>query len=119
MQFRGNAKSNPDMYCDQCDITYGGQKGFVIRRMRLKVSGFIHPKVYFYFQGDFASDGKNLGQLRDAYFDVYLDEKNTTWFRFGQSKVLFGFDNLQSSQNRIPLDRSDPINSAIKNEQNN
>ena len=116
MQFRSNIKSNPDMYCEQCDATYGGQKGFFIRRMRLKVSGFIHPRVYFYFQGDFASDGKNLGQVRDAYADVYLDTNNTLWFRFGQSKVMYGFDNMQSSQNRTPLDRSDPINSAIKNE---
>lgn len=116
MQFRMNLKTNPNMECDQCDATYGGQEGFMIRRMRLKVSGFIHPKMYFYFQTDFASDGKNLGQLRDAYFDVYGDKNNTFWIRFGQSKVLYGFDNIQSSQNRIPLDRSDPINSAIKNE---
>ena len=116
MQFRLNAKSNADMKCAQCDATYGGQQGFLIRRMRMKISGFIHPKMYFYFQTDFASDGKNLGQLRDAYFDVYTNRENTLWFRFGQSKVLYGFDNMQSSQNRIPLDRSDPINSAIKNE---
>lgn len=116
MQFRLNVKSNPDMECAQCDATYGGQQGFVIRRMRLKLSGFIHPKMYFYFQTDFASDGTNLGQLRDAYFDVYVNKNNTLWVRFGQSKVLYGFDNMQSSQNRIPLDRSDPINSAIKNE---
>lgn len=116
MQFRMNVKSNPLMECSQCDATYGGQEGFMIRRMRLKISGFIHPKVYFYFQTDFASDGRNLGQLRDAYFDLYVNKNNSIWLRFGQSKVLYGFDNMQSSQNRIPLDRADPINSAIKNE---
>jgi hypothetical protein len=36
--------------------------------------------------------------------------------RIGQSKVPFGFENLQSSQNRLPLDRADPTNSAHANE---
>ncbi|WP_027136697.1 porin [Gaetbulibacter saemankumensis] len=116
LQFRGNAKSNTDLKCEQCDATYGGEKGFSLRRLRIKFSGWIHPQIYFYIQPDFASDGKNLGQLRDGYFDVYLDKLKKYRFRIGQSKIMYGFDNLQSSQNRIPLDRSDPINSAFKNE---
>jgi hypothetical protein len=37
-------------------------------------------------------------------------------FRVGQSKVPYGWENLQSSQNRLPLDRNDGFNSAVKNE---
>lgn len=28
----------------------------------------------------------------------------------------FGFENMQSSQNRLPLDRNDAMNSAVSNE---
>ncbi len=84
--------------------------------MRFKLNGQIHPRVYFYFQADFASDGKNLGQLRDAYMDISLDKEGTFKFRGGQSKIPFGYENLQSSQNRYSLDRNDPLNSAVKDE---
>jgi hypothetical protein len=33
--------------------------------------------------------------------------------RIGQSKVPYGFENLQSSQNRLSLDRNDALNSAV------
>ncbi|MEC3907653.1 porin [Tamlana sp. 2201CG12-4] len=118
MQARYNDlyKTNPDMESPQGDRTYGGYHGFSLRRMRLKITGQIHPRVFFYLQADFASDGKNLGQLRDAYFDYNLDELGTFKLRGGQSKIPLGFENLQSSQNRIGLDRNDPLNSAVKDE---
>ncbi len=118
MQFRNNDlyKTNPNMHNYQGDKTYGGREGFSIRRMRLKVTGWINPMIYFYLQTDFASDGKNLGQLRDAYADLYLDKKKEFRFRIGQSKVPYGFDNLQSSSIRFALDRTDGINSALKDE---
>ncbi|TNJ47100.1 porin [Tamlana fucoidanivorans] len=118
MQARNNDlyKTNPNMENPQGDRTYGGYSGFSLRRMRLKVSGQVHKRVYFYFQADFASDGKNLGQLRDAYFDYFIDEAGAFKLRGGQSKIPFGFENLQSSQNRIGLDRNDPLNSAVKDE---
>jgi hypothetical protein len=76
--------------------------------------------VYFYFQADFASSPSStvlhFGQIRDAYFDVGLDVKNEFRFRIGQSKVPYGFENMQSSQNRLPLDRHDGLNSAVVNE---
>ncbi|MBS2097355.1 porin [Carboxylicivirga linearis] len=118
MQLRNNDlfKTNPDMENPQGDRTYGGFDGFSLRRMRMKISGQIHPRLYFYFQADFAADGKNLGQLRDAYFDYFLDEAGKWRVRGGQSKIPFGFENLQSSQNRLALDRNDPLNSAVKDE---
>jgi len=82
--------------------------------------GQVSPRVYFYIQPDFASapssSAMHFGQLRDAYFDVGLDQKNEFRFRIGQSKVPYGFENMQSSQNRLPLDRADAMNSAVTNE---
>src|SRR5690606_38325822 len=57
-----------------------------------------------------------ISQLRDAYMDISIDKKKEFRFRLGQSKVPFGFENMQSSQNRLPLDRNDGLNSALSNE---
>ena len=78
--------------------------------------GQNHESAYMYIQPDFASGGGNFVQIRDAYFDLGLDQKQEFRLRIGQSKVPFGFENLQSSQNRIPLDRNDGLNSAVANE---
>ncbi|MGM0635851.1 MAG: porin [Bacteroidota bacterium] len=113
-------ETNPDLECDQCDSSWGGDGGFFFRRIRLVFFGNIHERVYFYIQPDFASSpgggNQQFSQIRDAYFDVSLDSKKEFRLRFGQSKVPFGFENLQSSQNRLPLDRHDGLNSAVKNE---
>jgi hypothetical protein len=72
-----------------------------------------------YIQPDLASSaGSSLhyAQLRDLYFDVALDKEKEFRIRVGQSKVPFGFENLQSSQNRLSLDRVDALNSAVANE---
>jgi hypothetical protein len=88
--------------------------------MRIIFYGNVSERVYIYIQPDFASSpssGSNhFGQLRDAYFDLGLDAKNEFRIRVGQSKIPFGFENLQSSQNRLPLDRNDALNSALSNE---
>jgi len=121
-QIRYNSllQTNEDLSCEQCDKSWGGDGGFFIRRMRIIFFGQIHPRVYFYIQPDFASapssSSLHFTQLRDAYFDVGIDEKNEFRFRIGQSKVPFGFENMQSSQNRLPLDRNDALNSAVSNE---
>jgi len=113
-------ETNTDLKCEQCDKSWGGDGGFFLRRMRIIWYGQIGKQVYFYVQPDFASaassTAQHFGQLRDAYFDVGLDKKNEFRFRIGQSKVPFGFENMQSSQNRLPLDRNDALNSAVANE---
>lgn len=113
-------ETNPDLKCEQCDKSWGDNGGFFIRRMRVIISGQVGERVYIYIQPDFASSasstGLHFGQLRDAYFDVGIDKKNEFRFRIGQSKVPFGFENMQSSQNRLPLDRNDGLNSAVSNE---
>ena len=58
----------------------------------------------------------HFAQLRDAYFDLGIGKHNEFRFRLGQSKVPFGFENMQSSQNRLPFDRADATNSAVANE---
>lgn len=113
-------ETNPDLKCEQCDRSWGGSGGFFFRRIRIIFYGQVHERVYVYVQPDFASSptsgALNFAQIRDAYFDVGLDNKNQFRFRIGQSKVPFGFENLQSSQNRLPLDRADALNSAVSNE---
>jgi len=113
-------ETNKELVCEQCDRSWGDGGGFFIRRMRIIFFGQISDQVYFYVQPDFASSvsstSLNWAQLRDAYFDVAVDKKNEFRFRIGQSKVPFGFENLQSSQNRLPLDRNDALNSALSNE---
>lgn len=122
MQVRYNRllETNPLLKCDQCDKSWGDNGGFFIRRARLIFSGQINDRVYLYFQPDFASSpsstASNFAQLRDAYMDLGLSADNTYRLRIGQSKVPFGFENMQSSQNRLPLDRNDALNSAVSNE---
>ena len=113
-------ETNPDLKSDQGDKSVGNFGGFFIRRNRLILSGQINEHVYFYIQPDFASSASTTGlhfaQIRDAYFDVSIDIKKEFRFRVGQSKVPYGFENMQSSQNRLPLDRNDALNSAVANE---
>ena len=122
MQVRYNRllETNPDLKCEQCDRSWGEKGGIFIRRMRIIIYGQIHERVYFYIQPDFASapstNAQNFAQIRDAYVDIGLDKKNEYRIRLGQSKIPFGFENLQSSQNRLTLDRNDALNSALSNE---
>ena len=120
VRYNGLLQTNEDLECEQCDKSWGGENDFFIRRMRLIFYGQVSPRVYFYIQPDFASapssSAMHFGQLRDAYFDLGLDEKNEFRIRIGQSKVPYGFENMQSSQNRLPLDRADAMNSAVTNE---
>ena len=121
-QFRYNRllETNPDLKCEQCDRSIGEGGGFFIRRLRLVFYGQISKNVYVYIQPDLASapSGTSLNflQVRDAYVDVGLDKDNEFRFRIGQSKVPYGFENMQSSQNRLSLDRNDALNSAVANE---
>jgi hypothetical protein len=113
-------ETNEDLGCEQCDRSWGGDGGFFIRRMRVIIYGQIGKRAYVYVQPDFASspssDKLHFGQLHDAYFDIGIDDDNEFRFRIGQSKVPYGFENMQSSQNRLPLDRNDAMNSAVSNE---
>jgi hypothetical protein len=121
MQFRESnvVNTNSKYTCDQCDKGFGPNDKFFLRRMRVVISGNVTDRVSIYLQPDFASstsDTNNIAQLRDAYFDVALDSKKQSRFRTGLSKIPYGFENLQSSQNRLDFDRNDGINSCCSNE---
>lgn len=95
----------------------GSAEGFSFRRARFILSGDVSDHLYLYWQQEWAitlpgTTSPDFSQIRDLYGDVYLDKEKVHRLRIGQSKVPFGFDNLQSSQNRVFLDRSDAINSA-------
>ncbi|NBD08925.1 MULTISPECIES: porin [Corallococcus] len=110
---------NDSLINEQGDRFLGKDTGFGIRRARLVISGDVHPHVSIYLQPDFASvigDQYNVAIMRDWYADIFVDAKKEFRFRVGQSKVPYGFENLQSSQNRLALDRNDGINSALKDE---
>ena len=112
-------ETNPDLTCAQCDRSIGRNNGFFIRRARVVLSGEVHPRVSVYIQPDLASEANgqlHYAQIRDAYFDLFLDSAKTLRLRVGQSKIPFGFQNLQSSSNRLPLDRDDGLNSGLPNE---
>ena len=112
-------ETNDSLQCEQCDRSWGANGGVFIRRARLVIQGQVHPRVFIYLQPDFASTvgtSGNVAQMRDWYMDVGLDQKNEYRVRLGQSKVPFSYENLQSSQNRLPLDRADATNSASANE---
>lgn len=112
-------ESNPDLNCAQCDRSIGNNGGFFLRRGRIILSGSVSPRISIYIQTDYGSDAAgalHYLQIRDAYFDLQLNDAHTHRLRLGQSKVPFGFENLQSSSNRLPLDRNDALNSSLPNE---
>ncbi|MFS8067622.1 MAG: porin [Byssovorax sp.] len=112
-------ETNENLVNIQGDKSIGKNGGFLLRRARLIVFGDIHPHVSIYLQPDFAStanDQIHVAIMRDWYADLFADKDKELRFRVGQSKVPFGFENMQSSQNRAPLDRSDALNSALKDE---
>lgn len=94
-------------------------KNFLIRRARLVFQGDVGERLSFYLQPDLASAAGTTGnvvQLRDAYGDIYLTTDRVHRLRVGQSKVPFGWENMQSSGNRLALDRVDALNSAVRDE---
>lgn len=104
------------------DSSVGDSQSFLIRRARLIISGEANDHISIYLQPDFASTPNNsvdaiqFAQIRDWYTDIHFDKTKVYRVRAGQSKVPYGFENLQSSQNRLPLDRNDAFNSAVRNE---
>jgi phosphate-selective porin len=107
------------------DSSISEEGGFALRRVRLVLQGKVTDNVELYLQHDFGAAVNNqstterrehFGQLRDAYVDFFPDKAHRFRIRFGQSKVPFGWENLQSSSNRLTLDRSDAINSGVPGE---
>ncbi len=121
-QFRYNRlfENNPDLKCDACDKGIGRGQTLEFRRARLLFKGNPSARFTFYLQFDFSADAsatnKLFMQVRDAYFDFALNKSKELRWRFGQSKVPFGFENLQSSSQRLAFDRNDALNSGVPGE---
>jgi Phosphate-selective porin O and P len=118
MRYNRLLETNENLKMDT-DKSVGKNGGFLLRRGRLVLSGDVHEKLYIYIQNDFAaSTGSflNVMQLRDGYFDWSLDSKKEFRIRAGQSKVPFGFLNMQSSSNRIGLERDEALNGSVPGE---
>ncbi|MFN2378297.1 MAG: porin [Candidatus Binatia bacterium] len=92
---------------------------FLIRRGRVILFGDVSEHLYLYAQTDLnasPTSGDFSLQLRDLYADIAIDKDKEFRFRVGQSKVPFGWVNLQSSQNRLQVERPDGLNSAVEGE---
>lgn len=107
------------------DSGVNGDSNFTFRRMRLILQGDISDHVSLYFQPDFAAavSNQSVGErregtvsLRDMYADVFPFDDKAFRVRLGQSKVPYGWENMQSSSNRLALDRTDGINTAAAGE---
>jgi hypothetical protein len=107
------------------DSAVRGDSNFSFRRIRLVLQGDLSRHVSLYFQPDFAAAiaNQSVGErregavsLRDMYADIFPTGNKAFRIRLGQSKVPFGWENMQSSSNRLALDRSDAINSAAPGE---
>ena len=107
------------------DSGVNGDSNFTFRRMRMILQGDLNDHVSLYFQPDFAASVANqsVGErrensvsLRDMYADVFPFDDKSFRIRLGQSKVPYGWENMQSSSNRLALDRTDAINTAAAGE---
>lgn len=119
-QLRYNHTLNNDLLrSNQGDRSIGGNNEFFLRRGRVIISGQPHERVFVYVQPEFAglvSGTEQVATMRDFYADLFLTENKEWRIRAGLSKVPYGFENIQSSQNRLGLDRNDALNSAVPNE---
>jgi hypothetical protein len=112
-------ESNPDLTCSACDRSIGNNNGFFLRRARLVLSGDPTDRTSITIEVDYGTETagqQNTLQLRTGIFEVFLDAGRVHRLRFGQAKLPFGFETLQSSSQRLALDRSDPVNSGVPNE---
>lgn len=127
LQFRGANVLNQDGTLNVFNDPFAADtQTFGIRRGRLTLSGDVTNHVYLYMQMDFfgsvggATNNNTTNSAvlsaRDYYADISLDPGREFRVRLGLSKVPYGFANLQSSQNRLALERADAINSAVEGE---
>jgi len=86
---------------------------------QFRVFNYYNPGVPTGFSnqvGNYTRATGNFAQIRDLYADIYFDHDKEFRARPGYQKIPFGFTNMQSSQNRLTLDRPDALNSALPDE---
>lgn len=98
------------------------QSSLGLRRARFTLSGDITKNIYVFIQPEFFSNiGTTSGtqavlQARNFYSDISLDPAREFRVRIGLQKLPYGFQTLQSSQNRLALERPEAIDSAVENQ---
>lgn len=101
------------------DRSIGANNELFLRRGRVIFSGQPHERVFVYLQPEFGGlvgGSEQVVALRDFYADLFLTQNKEWRIRAGLSKIPFGFENMQSSQNRLVFDRNDATSSAASNE---
>ncbi|MFM2212353.1 MAG: hypothetical protein RL639_1547 [Verrucomicrobiota bacterium] len=122
-QVRHTEQIDDDAYVTRADNdrSLDPNQSLIVRRGRFKLAGDF-GRVYLYTQWDVAASvdsgtSRNFGlQTRDIYADIALDEAKEHRIRIGVSKVPYGWVNLQSSQNRLAMERPEALNSAVEGE---
>ena len=117
-QFRYNRllETNKLLKCPTCDRSIGDRGGFFLRRARLAITAQVNDRLSVSIQPDFASEvggRENTLVLRHDYADIYLDSARAFRARVGQSEVPTGFEALQSSSRRLPLDRAEAVEDGV------
>jgi hypothetical protein len=122
-----DAKDNPNLNSalhSPTEPNISERDTLFMRRARMIFSGDVHDHLFLYAQVDWQA-GVNSGynesnasglQTRDMYGDISLDQDKEHRFRIGVSKVPYGFVNLQSSQNRLSIERPEALNSGVEGE---
>ncbi|MGE0029380.1 MAG: porin [Thermoleophilia bacterium] len=101
------------------DRSVSANETFGIRRGRIVFSGDVTDHLYLYAQSDFngSTGAADFSlQMRDLYADIAFDKAKAFRVRLGQSKVPYGWVNMQSSQNRAAFERPEALNSAVEGE---
>jgi hypothetical protein len=80
-------------------------QSFGVRRARVILSGQVTDHLYVYIQPEFNS-GPDAGDLQGGKVQI----------RDFYSEIPYGFEILQSSQNRLAMDRADAVNIASRDE---
>ncbi len=109
-------ETEPALACASCDRSIGGNGGIAIRRARIGFQATPSARTALYLQWDLATDPSAYAQMRDAYLDVYGGGSKQLRVRMGQHVIPTSYEALQSSSVRVPLDRSDALNSGLPNE---
>jgi len=117
-RYGGVVHTSGDAECDDCGSASSHETGASVRRARLVLSGDVSDRVAIYIQPELASIFSGLPSLeiRDLYADIALDAAKEFRLRVGQSKLPFGWENMQSSSNRLAFERTTALRSAFSSE---
>ncbi len=118
MRFTEQLDDEADLLDVPADKSTKPTESIILRRGRIKLTGDVAERLHFYSQIDLqATVGTGMGvQARDLYFDLDFDDAGEHRLRAGLSKVPYGWVNMQSSQNRLAMERPEALNSGVEGE---